>query len=290
MKRTDNLDVVVDSNGLFAMSYHAAAASSDLKYDKNGYLIAAFKCFFSALRSEIRVPERIIFVFDGKPKTKKPRPPKPADWYEKLDRFQRLIQDAFGSNAYVLHPEHEADDTVATVATRAAAQNRHVTVVSGDKDLQQIWGSNISYYSLGRKRMIKEQEILEKWAIHQPVQVAVALAIIGDKADGINGVDKMGEGAVMKIFKTIPRDAPLDEVVSRVIRHMKTETQLSQFYESLEYTLLKLDVETDAMPVSFDPLPELDSLGDTRAGDTWAREVAGLDPDKALADVEDWVP
>lgn len=290
MKTTPNLDLVVDTNGLYAMSYYAAEASTELKYDKLGYIIAAFNCFFAALRTETKIPERVIFCFDGKSKTKKPRPPKPADWYEKLTCFQQTIQDAFGSDAYVLHPDHEADDTVATIACRSAAEGRDVVIMSGDKDLQQLIDDRISYYSFGKKRMVSARDVCEKWAIHQPIQVAVALAIIGDKADGINGVDKMGPGAVQKIFATLPKDASLEHVISRVASSMKSAERMSQFYESLEYTLLHLDVETDAKPVPFKPVGVIENLADTRAGDVWERCVNGLDPERAIDRVDSWEP
>lgn len=272
------------------MSYYAAEVSPDLKYDKLGYAVAAFNCFFSALRTEVKVPERVIFCFDGKSKTKKPRPPKPADWYVKLADFQQIIQDAFGSDAYVLHPDHEADDTVATISFRSAQEGRDVVIMSGDKDLQQLMDRRISYYSFGKKRILTHSDVCDKWAIHHPTQVAVALAIIGDTADGINGVDKMGAGAVRKIFSSLPKTAPLEQVVSRVVSSMKTKEQVSQFYESLELTLLHLDVQTDSKPVPFNPVKRIDQLADTRAGDVWEKFIRDLDPDEVMSEIDDWNP
>lgn len=280
--------MVVDSNGLFAKGYYAAASpESDLRHDKDGYLTAAFKCFFAMLKFETGIPERILFSFDGKAKTNKKRPPKPADWYIKLDEFQRIIKEAFGDSAYVLHPDHESDDTVATVACRVANLGRHVIVVSGDKDLQQLKEPRIDYFDLSKKRLMTEREICEKWCVNKPVHVSIALAIIGDKGDGINGVDKLGAKAVDKIFKDLHKDAPLEEVIDRAVLKM-SETQKGQFFESLEYTLLHLDVQTDAMPVPFLPAKTLSIEG--RAADEWERGVLALDPEAAIAAIEDWNP
>ena len=288
LKKRPNTDLILDANGLFAKAFYAASSpESDLRYDKDGYLTAAFKCFFAMLRFETGIPERILFSFDGKSKTDKKRPPKPADWYIKLDEFQRVIKEAFGDSAYVLHPDHESDDTVATVACRVANQGRHVIVVSGDKDLQQLKEPRIDYFDLSKKRLMTEREICEKWCVNKPVHVSIALAIIGDKGDGINGVDKLGAKAVQKIFASLPLDASLEEVIERSAQKM-SENQKGQFFESLEYTLLHLDVQTDAMPVPFLPAKTLSIEG--RAGDEWERGVRGLDPEATAAEIEDWNP
>lgn len=288
LKKQPNTDLIVDANGLFAKGYYAASApDSDLRHDEDGFLTASFKCFFSMLKLETGIPERILFSFDGKPKTVKPRPPKPADWHPKLDQFQEIIKEAFGAQAHVLHPDHESDDTVATVACRMADLGRRVIVVSGDKDLQQLRGANVDFFCLNRKRLMTEREICERWNVNQPIHVAVALAIIGDPKDGVNGVDKMGAKAVQKIFDRLPKDAPLEEVVEQVAKGM-SEKQRAQFYESLDYTLLHLDVQTEAVPVPFLPASRL-SL-DGRAGFEWERGVSSLDPEAALDAVDQWNP
>jgi 5'-3' exonuclease len=265
------------------------APSSDLRYDSDGYLTSTFKCLFSAFRGDIGLPERILFCFDGKPKTIKRRPPKPPDWYSKLGEFQRVIKEGFGEAAHTLHSDHESDDTVATVVARMACQGRRVVVVSGDKDLQQLAlpDGQVSYFCLNKKRLLTAAEICDRWGVKRPIQVAVALAIIGDVGDGVNGVDKMAAKAVQRIFNGLSDDASLDLVVEVAARQM-TESQKAQFYESLELTLLHLDVQTDAVPVPFDPVPSL-SLGG-RAGDEWARGIAMLDPEGAIDAVQDWTP
>src|SRR5690606_14473685 len=162
-------DLVVDGNGLFARAYYAAQANSVLKYLDEGYLVTALKSLFAAMRVEIGVPRRILFCFAGKAKTQEPRRPKPQDYENRLVDFTRFVRDAFGDDAYAHHADYEADDLVATVAYQSSVQGIGVTIISGDKDLQQLRTSQVEYYCLNRKHLLTEKEICDKWADRKSV-------------------------------------------------------------------------------------------------------------------------
>lgn len=294
-------DIVVDANGLFAKSFFAAQASGHLKYMDRGYLIALFKSLFYAMRSEIGVPRRILFCFDGRPKTDKPRKPKPREYEQDLVDFARFVRDAFGDKAYAHHDDYEADDLVATAVSRCAAKGIPSIVVSGDKDLQQLRNPLTEYYCLNRKHLLTEKEVCEKWYVHKPIQVAIALALIGDPGDGINGVDGCGPGAVKRLFDAIPKDSSLEEVMDLVSaklspipkRDLKTgilrPSQQDQFFESLNYTLLNMDASGDYEPIEFKPNLNID-MDDGPVRDEFIRGITMLDPETAEKQVADWDP
>jgi len=293
-------DLIVDANGLFAKSFYAAQASH-LKYVDRGYLIAAFKSLFYAMRSEIGVPSRILFCFDGKPKTNKPRKPKPQEYEDDLVDFARFVRDAFGDRAYAHHGDYEADDLVATAVAQSTSRGIRAVVMSGDKDLQQLKGPLSEYYCLNRKHLLTDREICERWDVYKPIQVAVALAIIGDPGDGINGVNKCGPSAVKKIFDAIPPDSTLEEVMDLVASKLgstpqfdkktgeKFPSQQDQFFEALGYTLLNTEAEGDYEPANFIPNPKPD-LDEGPVLDEYSRGITMLDPEAAGRAVDDWDP
>jgi 5'-3' exonuclease len=298
--RHNGKDLIVDANGLFAKSFYAAQASH-LKYVDRGYLVAVFKSLFYAMRSEIGVPRRILFCFDGKPKTNKPRKPKPQEYERDLVDFARFVRDAFGDEAYAHHENYEADDLVATAVTQSTSQGIKSIVISGDKDLQQLRTSMVEYYCLNRKHLLTEKEICQRWDVHRPIQVAIALAIIGDPGDGINGVNKCGPSAVKKIFDGIPPDSSLEEVMDLVASKLGTVPQVdkktgerfpsqqAQFLESLNYTLLNTEAEGNYEATNFIPNPNPD-LEEGPVLEEYQRGIRMLDPDASSREVEDWNP
>lgn len=293
-------DLVVDANGLFAKSFYAAEASH-LKHVDRGYLVALFKSLFYAMRAEMGVPKRILFCFDGRPKTNKPRKPKPQRYEDDLVDFARFVRDAFGDNAYAHHEDYEADDLVATAVARSAARGVQSIVMSGDKDLQQLRTPDIEYYCLNRKHLLTEREICERWDVHKPIQVAVALAIIGDPGDGINGVNKCGPTAVKKIFDTIPRDSTLEQVMDLVAaklgstpqfdkkNNVTLPSQQDQFFDSLGFTLLNTEAVGTYEPTNFIPNPKPD-LDEGPVLDEYVRGIRMLDPDAAGREIDGWEP
>jgi 5'-3' exonuclease len=186
-------------------------------------------------------PTHLFFAWDGTAKRDKGRAEKPPEYHTGKVKLATALQTIFGaSQAY---PEGEADDACATAAHQAAKDPvaEIIYVVSGDKDLMQVVTERICYYSLNEKCVLNWPWILNKWKIKHPSHLSIALAILGDAGDGINGVDKMGGKAVEKLFQPIDETMNLLEVAELVSARM-SEPQMRQFEESLELTLLRLDI------------------------------------------------
>jgi ribonuclease HI len=89
-------------------------------------------------------------------------------------------------------PGFEADDLIATLARRYAAEGAQVTVVTGDKDLLQIVGEGISLLDTMKERRSGHGEVLERFGV-PPELVADLLGLAGDTGDNIPGVPGIGE-------------------------------------------------------------------------------------------------
>lgn len=82
----------------------------------------------------------------------------------------------------------EADDLIGTLAKQFAQEpNTHTYIVSGDKDLYQCIGPNVSVYDTMKRRKAWREEAIEKFGV-PPEFVIDYLAIVGDASDNIPGI------------------------------------------------------------------------------------------------------
>ncbi|AKT36500.1 5'-3' exonuclease [Chondromyces crocatus] len=87
----------------------------------------------------------------------------------------------------------EADDALATAATRFREAVTQVRILTPDKDLGQcLEGHRVVQVDRTRKREIDESTLRQTRGV-RPDQVADFLALTGDEADGIPGVPGIGE-------------------------------------------------------------------------------------------------
>ena len=91
----------------------------------------------------------------------------------------------------------EADDLLGTIAKRSEAAGYEVSVVSGDRDLLQLASDHIKIRIPKTRRTGTEiedyntKEVLEKYQV-TPLQFIDVKALMGDTADNIPGVPKVG--------------------------------------------------------------------------------------------------
>lgn len=99
---------------------------------------------------------------------------------------------------------YEADDVLAMLARRAAAEGMNVILVSGDKDLLQLVGPRVRVV-LTRKG-ISELESYDEAAVREryglsPAQLVDVKALMGDPSDNIPGVPGVGEKTALKLIQ-----------------------------------------------------------------------------------------
>ena len=114
----------------------------------------------------------------------------PADLVPQLPYVRKVLQ---ALNIPALEASgFEADDVIATLARRYAAEGMLVTVVTGDKDLLQIVGDGISLLDTMKALRSGHQEVLDRFGV-PPELVPDVLGLAGDSSDNIPGVPGIGE-------------------------------------------------------------------------------------------------
>lgn len=98
----------------------------------------------------------------------------------------------------------EADDVIGSAAKRFAKEGLDVYMVTPDKDYGQLVGPGIWQFKPGKaggeNEVLGEKEICEKWGIRQTSQVIDMLAICGDSADNVPGVQGVGPVGASKLL------------------------------------------------------------------------------------------
>ena len=95
---------------------------------------------------------------------------------------------------------YEADDVIATLASRLSTKKVEVVIVSDDKDLSQLMNQHIHLYSPRQERMLTGQDIEEKFGVPSS-SIVDLIALAGDASDNIPGVEGIGQVSAVKLLK-----------------------------------------------------------------------------------------
>ena len=146
----------------------------------------------------------------------------------------------------------EADDVIATLTMRAAAEKCEVIIASSDKDLLQLISGSVSMLrwegQLGEKeKLYDEDAVREKFGI-MPAQIADYLSLVGDSADNIPGVRKVGAKTAAKwlnefgdLDSLLKQSAGIRGVVGENLRAAASDGTLD-----LSRRLVELKTDVDA--------------------------------------------
>ncbi|MGA5822586.1 5'-3' exonuclease [Kitasatospora sp. NPDC094028] len=175
--------------------------------DKTRELTGLF-AFFALLRATVRddldvAPPEVLVVFDGEHGTAERVA---ADQDYKANReatpeafkplqFLAPVKDGLDAHGirWVEVDNAEADDVIATLATRAAA-SRPVLIMSRDMDFYQLLDDRVRIINRSRKssqRIITTDEVLTRYGV-TPTQWPAFRALTGDRSDNIPGVRGIG--------------------------------------------------------------------------------------------------
>ena len=115
-----------------------------------------------------------------------------------------ILEDALQSMGVVVWPmiEVEADDALASAATKAAQDDRvrQVLICTPDKDLGQcVVGSRVVQLDRRRETLRDEAGVIAKFGI-KPSSIPDYLAVVGDSADGYPGIAGWGAKTAAAVF------------------------------------------------------------------------------------------
>lgn len=245
----------------------------------------------------------LAVVFDAPGKTfrddlyseyKANRESMPDDLRVQIEPIHQIIE-AMGLPLLVVSGV-EADDVIGTLAAQATEKKRTTVISTGDKDMAQLVTEHVTLVNTMTETTMDRDGVVEKFGV-TPEQIIDYLALMGDSADNIPGVPKVGPKTAAK---WLAQHESLDGVIENAdqIKGKVGESlrdSLAQLPLSRELTTIKCDVE---LPLSLDDLvakdPDRETLNEIFARldfKTWVVEegaslvTASSNPTLDLPDV-----
>ena len=141
----------------------------------------------------------------------------------------------------------EADDVIGTLALRAAREKCEVVIASSDKDLMQLVGDGVTMVDGMQDKVYDSEAVRKKFGV-APAQMADYLALVGDSADNIPGVKKVGAKTAAKwlnefgdLDSLLKQSAGIRGVVGENLRAAASDGTLD-----LSRKLVELKTDVDA--------------------------------------------
>lgn len=264
---------LIDGSGFIFRAYHAIPHLSTTKGIPTNAVYGFTNMLLKALREH--APTHVALVFDAgrrsfrhdiDPEYKANRPEAPDDLAAQFP----LVRDvARALNVPVIEEAgYEADDIIATLASRARAEGWEVVVVTGDKDFAQLVDGGLSLYdpmaeASGRGGWTGPAEVEKKMGV-RPEQVIEYQSILGDKIDNVPGIPGVGEvtaAALVRHFGTteamLARPADIPAAVARGGEKLKDKivANAERIRTNRRLVTLKRDLDLPFAPEAFGRRP-----------------------------------
>ena len=247
--------ILIDGYSNIFRAYYAIRHLSN----KNGLPTNATYGFLNMLRKLLREeePDLIGVALDVSADTvrneqfdeyKANRAPMPEDLVPQIPWIRRTLS---ALRIPILElDKYEADDVLATLAKKAAAEGYEVLVVSADKDLMQMVGPGVSIQHTGREKVYDAKAVEEDFGV-PPEKIVDLMALKGDTVDNVPGVPGIGEKGAQKLIQEF---GSLEELLERA-----DEVQRKSYREGLiehrDKAILSKELVTlhDDLDIEFDP-------------------------------------
>jgi DNA polymerase-1 len=128
-------------------------------------------------------------------------------------------------------PGHEADDIIATVATRAVKEGLHPVIVTLDKDLYQIVDPILILNTSKDDLIVDREKVHELFGV-SPEQIPDLLGLWGDTSDNVPGAPGIGEKTAKDLIQKFGSIEALLERTSE-IQNAKQRASLTDYREQI---------------------------------------------------------
>lgn len=285
--------ILVDGSSYLFRAFHALPPLTSSSGQPTGAIYGVIS-MLKKLLTEYQ-PEHMAVVFDAKGKTfrndlykeyKAHRPPMPDELRSQIEPIHQLV-DALGLPRLVI-PNVEADDVIGTLARQAEDAGYEVLISTGDKDLAQLVTDKITLINTMNNHISTPESVQEKFGVPAE-RIIDYLALIGDTADNIPGVPKVGPKTAVKWLNqygsldNIIEHA--DEIKGKVGDNLRDS--LPQLPLSYQLATIVCDVELEQAPDDLDLKPadteQLQQLYSEFEFKNWLAELGSDTSDTAPA-------
>ncbi|MHB1347191.1 MAG: DNA polymerase I, partial [Candidatus Humimicrobiaceae bacterium] len=262
--------ILIDSNNI---AYRAFYALPQTIVTSAGIMTNAVYGFTTMVLKliEDNKPEYIIAAFDSKAPTfrhelfkeyKAQRIKMPDELIPQFPLIKEVMETL--NIRCIEYDGFEADDIIASLATRLKDDFNEIIIVSGDKDILQLVGGNIKVIAL--KKGMTDTVTYDKAGVTEklgvaPERIKDLLALMGDCSDNIPGVKGIGPKTAIELLVNFGDIEGiyehLDELKSDKMRILLSENKKNAF-DSRKLTELVLDLDLDVCGLLSKKLDEVD--------------------------------
>lgn len=221
--------VLIDGHSILNRAFYGIPDLSNAKGLHTNAIYGFLNIMFKILEEE--QADYLAVAFDVKAPTfrheiykeyKGTRKPMPEELRQQVPVMKEVLQ-AMGI-LIMEQPGLEADDILGTMAKRAEQKGLETALVSGDRDLLQIASEHIKIRipktKGGGRTEIEDyyaKDVQEKYRV-TPEQFIELKALMGDTADNIPGVPKVGEKTATELMVTYGSLAAIYEHVEEITK------------------------------------------------------------------------
>ena len=246
--------VLIDGHSILNRAFYGVPDLSNSEGLHTNAIYGFLNILFKLLEEE--KPEYLTVAFDVKaptfrhemyPEYKGTRKPMPQELHEQVPVMKQVLH-AMGIRT-MEQPGLEADDILGTLAKRAEKEGMDVSLVSGDRDLLQIASDKIKIRipkTKGARTEVEDYyaaDVEAKYGV-TPAGFIELKALMGDTADNIPGVPKVGEktaSELLKQFQTLDNlYAHVEEVTKKAVRESLIANK-DLAYLSLDLATIRID-------------------------------------------------
>ena len=231
--------VLIDGHSILNRAFYGVPDLTNAEGMHTGAVYGFLNILFSILDQE--QPDYLAVAFDVHQPTfrhemyaayKGTRKPMPPELREQVPLMKEVLRAMHIQT--VEQPGLEADDILGTLARRAEKDGMEVSLVSGDRDLLQIATNRVKIRipkTKGGRTQIEDYYAADVEAAYQvnPTQCIELKALMGDTADNIPGVPKVGEKTAKDLMVTYGSIeniyAHLEEISKKSIRESLRENR-----------------------------------------------------------------
>lgn len=277
--------LLLDSASLYWRAFYALP---DTIVDPSGRPVNAVRGFLDTLARliEVRQPDRVVACWDDDWRPQWRVDLVPSYKAHRIDEVPdsedgEVVPDTLGPQIPLIAqlcqtldvtvwgaPDYEADDVVATLAHRAVSTGATVDIASGDRDLVQLVGPDVTMLYTGgtsKSRGGQPWLTLDPAGVRDrfhvdPTTYALMAVLRGDPSDGLPGVRGIGEKTAVALVNAFPtidalleaaRTSPHPPMTMRLARSLVDNEEIIR--ASLAITVLTERADIDPLPPPTDP-------------------------------------
>jgi len=229
--------LLIDANSLIHRAYHALPPLTGPGGKPAGALYGLASILIKLFKEDH--PIYAVAAFDRPEPTardamyeeyKATRPPTPNDLIDQLKEARTLLEH-FGVKTVEV-PGYEADDLIATLATKFASSSLQAEILSGDLDILQVVRGDeivaqVPKKGISETMLYQEEQVKERFGV-SPKLLADYKGLVGDTSDNIPGVSGIGPKGAAKL---ISEYGSLEDIYKNLEKIKKDQPALGEKLE-----------------------------------------------------------